>query len=151
MTRTDFDNPERWDMLEEEAYTGLLNISGFPAPEYKYFDKYAIIARQYREQRISRDEAVRQKSLLLTEYRAERNREEDVDHWWQARARAIQASEQARIDIGGETDITRIALIACEALSTITGDHMVAEKARRVIDAQKPRGDAQGHENGGEG
>lgn len=151
MMRTDFDNPERWDMLEEEAYTGLLNISGFPAPEYKYFDKYAIIARQYREQLISRDEAVRLKSLLLTEYRAERNREEDVDHWWQARARAIQASEQARIDIGGETDIARIALIACEALSAITGDHMVTEKARRVIAAQETRGDAQGHERGGEG
>ena len=131
MTRTEFDNAARWDMLEEEAYTGLLNISGFPAPEYKYFDKYAIIARQYREQLISRDEAVRQKSLLLTE--------EDVDHWWQARARAIQASEQARIDIGGETDITRIALIACEALSAITGDHMVAEKARRIIAAQETR------------
>lgn len=143
MTRTDFDNPARWDALEEEAYTGLLNISSFPAPEYKYFDKYAIIARQYREQLISRDEAVRQKSLLLTEYRAERNREEDVDHWWQARARAIQASEQARIDIGGETDIARIALIACEALSAITGDHMVLEKVRRVIAAQ-------GHERGGE-
>lgn len=151
MTRADFDNPERWDMLEEEAYTGLLNISGFPAPEYKYFDKYAIIARQYREQLISRDEAVRQKSLLLAEYRAERNREEDVDHWWQARARAIQTSEQARIDIGGETDIARIALIACEALSAITGDYMVAEKAKQVVAAQKPRGDAQGHENGGEG
>lgn len=151
MTRTDFDNPERWDMLEEEAYTGLLNISSFPAPEYKYFDKYAIIARQYREQRISRDEAVKQKTLLLTEYRAERNREEDVDHWWQARARAIQASEQARIDINGETDIAKIALIACEALSVITGDHMVAEKAKRVIAAQGTRGDAQGHENGGEG
>ena len=139
MTRTEFDNPERWDMLEEEAYTGLLNISGFPAPEYKYFDKYAIIARQYREQLISRDEAVKQKSLLLTEYRAERNREEDVDHWWQARARAIQVSEQARIDIGGETDIVRIALIACEALSAITGDHMVTEKAKQVIAAQEGR------------
>ena len=139
MTRADFDNPERWDMLEEEAYTGLLNISSFPAPEYKYFDKYAIIARQYREQLISRDEAVKQKSLLLTEYRAERNREEEVDHWWQTRANAIQASEQARIDIGGETDITRIALIACEALSTITGDHMVAEKAKQIIAAQETR------------
>lgn len=151
MTRTEFDNPKRWDMLEEKAYTGLLNISGFPAPEYKYFDKYAIIARQYRERLISRDEAVKQKSLLLTEYRAERNREEDVDHWWQVRAKAMQASEQARIDIGGETDIVRIALIACEALSAITGDYMVAEKARRIIAAQEPREDAQEHESGGEG
>lgn len=38
-----------------------------------------------------------------------------------------------------------------EALSAITGDHMVTEKAKQVIAAQETRGDAQEHESGEEG
>lgn len=128
----DFTDPERWKQLESGAYSGLLDISEYPAAEYRFFSRFVALGKAYRTGEITLEEAGRRKRLLLAEYREDAARAKKADEVYFDRARDIRISEDFRVKIIGSDDVHEIASLACRALALLTGDIMLARVAEKL-------------------
>lgn len=128
----DFADPERWKQLESGAYSGLLDISEYPAAEYRFFNRFAALGKAYRTGEITLEEAGRRKRLLLSEYREDSARAKKADEVYFERARDIRISEDLRVKIMGSDNVCEIASLACRALALLTGDVMIAQVANEL-------------------
>lgn len=68
-----FDNAEEFERLERCAYDGRLDISNFPAAEYRYFDRVQNIGYKVRHEGFPRELAAQDRDKALKEYREDIN------------------------------------------------------------------------------
>lgn len=69
MVKHNFKNPEEFADLERQAYDGQLDFNGFPAAEYRYFDRIQNIGFRSRHEGLTREQACRERDKALKDYR----------------------------------------------------------------------------------
>lgn len=132
MADSRFNDPGRWAQLENAAYAGLLNISAYPAAEYRYFDRYAALGKAHRAGEITLDDARHRAMRLLADYKEDAHTIAEASRVWQERAEAIRRTNDIRVKLHGETDVGKIAVLALLAVAELTGDDMIRNKANKL-------------------
>ena len=69
MVKHNFKNPEEFAALERQAYDGQLDFNGFPAAEYRYFDRIQDIGYRSRHEGLTRELARSERDKALKDYR----------------------------------------------------------------------------------
>lgn len=69
MVKHNFKNPEEFAALERQAYDGQLDFNGFPAAEYRYFDRIQGIGYRSRHEGLTREQARSERDKALKDYR----------------------------------------------------------------------------------
>ena len=118
----DFGDPDIWNGLKKQCYSGKLIYKGFPADEYKYFDRLQMIYREYRAGDIPKAEAEAQEQLLAKEYRNAKQtaaRSLEVYREYQAN---IKRLDSLRIEINKADTLEGKLRAALEIVGIVTGD-----------------------------
>ena len=69
MEKYNFNNAEEFSQLERLAYDGQLDFNGFPAAEYRYFDRIQDIGYKVRHENFPKEFARKDRDRALSEYR----------------------------------------------------------------------------------
>ena len=121
-TLPDFGDPDIWNGLKNQCYSGKLIYKDFPADEYKYFDRLQMIYREYKAGDIPKAEAESQEQLLAKEYRNAKqtaSRSLEVYREYQAN---IKRFDSLRIEINKADTVEGKLRAALEIVGIVTGD-----------------------------
>ena len=133
-TLPDFGDPDIWNGLKKQCYSGKLIYKDFPADEYKYFDRLQMIYREYRAGDIPKSEAEAQEQLLIKEYRNAKQtaaRSLEVYREYQAN---IKRLDSLRIEINKAQTVEGKLRAALEIVGIVTGDGDFANRNLKGID-----------------
>lgn len=118
----DFGDPDIWNELKKQCYSGKLIYKDFPADEYKYFDRLQMIYREYRAGDIPKAEAEAQEQLLVKEYRnAKQTAARSLEVYQQYQAN-IKRLDSLRIEINKAQTAEGKLRAALEIVGIVTGD-----------------------------
>ena len=127
-TLPDFGDPDIWNGMKKQCYSGQLIYKDFPADEYKYFDRLQMIYREYRAGDIPKSEAEAQEQLLAKEYRNAKqtaSRSLEVYREYQAN---IKRLDSLRIEINKAQTLEGKLRAALEIVGIVTGDGEFANR-----------------------
>ena len=133
-TLPDFGDPDIWNELKKQCYSGKLIYKDFPADEYKYFDRLQMIYREYRAGDIPKAEAEAQERLLLKEYQQAKqtaSRSLEVYREYQAN---IKRLDSLRIEINKADTLEGKLRAALEIVGIVTGDGDFVRRNMKGID-----------------
>ena len=133
-TLPDFGDPDIWNGMKKQCYSGKLIYKDFPADEYKYFDRLQMIYREYRAGDIPKSEAEAQEQLLIKEYRNAKQtaaRSLEVYREYQAN---IKRLDSLRIEINKAQTVEGKLRAALEIVGIVTGDGDFANRNLKGID-----------------
>ncbi|MCM1007938.1 MAG: hypothetical protein NC485_08390 [Ruminococcus flavefaciens] len=132
-TVINFKDIDTFCKLERQVYDGTIDVSDFPPAEYKYFSELRKIYYAFKFEGLAKSDAEKQKSVLLCHYHEDlqehKNRLEVYRHYQEN----IRQSEMICTAIQKSNDITEIALLACKAVSLMTGEPTFAKLQERKI------------------
>ena len=141
-TLPDFGDPDIWNGLKRQCYSGKLIYKDFPADEYKYFDRLQMIYREYRAGDIPKSEAEAQEQLLAKEYRNAKQtaaRSLEVCRQYQAN---IKRLDSLRIEINKAQTVEGKLRAALEIVGIVTGHGNFANRNLKGIDGNDRTGKA---------
>ena len=131
-TLPDFGDPDIWNGLKKQCYSGKLIYKDFPADEYKYFDRLQMIYREYRAGDIPKSEAEAQEQLLAKEYRNEKQTAAlEVYREYQTN---IKLLDSLRIEINKAQTLEGKLRAALEIVGIVTGDEDFMRRNLKGID-----------------
>ena len=133
-TLPDFGDPDIWNGLKTQCYSGKLIYKDYPADEYKYFDRLQMIYREYRAGDIPKSEAEAQEQLLAKEYRNAKQtaaRSLEVYREYQAN---IKRLDSLRIEINKSDTLEGKLRAALEIVGIVTGDGDFMRRNLKGID-----------------
>ena len=135
----DFGDPDIWNGLKKQCYSGKLIYKDYPADEYKYFDRLQMIYREYRAGDIPKSEAEAQEQLLIKEYRNAKQtaaRSLEVYREYQAN---IKRLDSLRIEINKAQTVEGKLRAALEIVGIVTGDGNFTNRNLKGIDENETR------------
>ena len=141
-TLPDFGDPDIWNGLKKQCYSGKLIYKDFPADEYKYFDRLQMIYREYKAGDIPKSEAEAQEQLLIKEYRNAKQtaaRSLEVYREYQAN---IKRLDRLRIEINKSDTLEGKLRAALEIVGIVTGDGDFMRRNLKGIDGNDRTGKA---------
>ena len=118
----DFNNPEDFRRAECLTYDGTLDYSDFSPPEYKYFSELRKVYQAFKFERLSQEEAERQKKSLLIDYHKYLENFDYCRNVWKKYQDNIKISEMLMTKIQKSHDIYEIAETAVRAVGLMTHD-----------------------------
>lgn len=130
----DFGDPDIWNGLKKQCYSGKLIYKDYPADEYKYFDRLQMIYREYRAGDIPKSEAEAQEQLLIKEYRNAKQtaaRSLEVYREYQAN---IKRFDSLRIEINKADTLEGKLRASLEIVGIVTGDEDFMRRNLKGID-----------------
>ena len=133
-TLPDFGDPDIWNELKKQCYSGKLIYKDFPADEYKYFDRLQMIYREYRAGDMTKSEAEAQEQLLIKEYRNAKqtaSRSLEVYREYQANIKRLNGR---RIEINKSDTLEGKLRAALEIVGIVTGDGDFVRRNMKGID-----------------
>lgn len=128
-----FKDTDTFRKLERQAYDGTLDVADFPPAEYKYFSELRKIYYAFKFEGLSKDDAEKQKAVLLRHYHKDLQEHEDRLAVYRHYQDNIRQSEMLCTAIQKSHDITEIALLACQAISLMTNEPTFAKLQERKI------------------
>lgn len=128
-----FKDTETFRRLERQAYDGTIDVSDFPPAEYKYFSELRKVYYAFKFEGLAKSDAEKQKAVLLGHYREDLQEHENRLEVYRHYQENIRHSEMLCTAIQKSHDITEIALIACKAISLMTGEPTFAKLQERKI------------------
>ena len=118
----DFGDPDIWNGLKKQCYSGKLIYKDYPADEYKYFDRLQMIYREYRAGDIRKKDAEAEERLLLKEYQqAKQTASRSLEVYRQYQAN-IKRLDSLRIEINKAQTVEGKLRAALEIVGIVTGD-----------------------------
>ena len=133
-TLPDFGDPDIWNGMKKQCYSGKLIYKDFPADEYKYFDRLQMIYREYRAGDIPKSEAEAQEQLLIKEYQnAKQTAARSLEVYRQYQAN-IKRLDSLRIEINKADTVEGKLRAALEIVGIVTGDGDFANRNLKGID-----------------
>lgn len=126
-----FKDGDTFHNLERQAYDGTIDASDFPPAEYKYFSELRKIYYAFKFEGLSKEEASRRKQILLLHYHEDLQEHENRLEVYRRYQENIRQSEMLCTAIQKSSDITEIALLACKAVSLMTGEPTFAKLQER--------------------
>ena len=130
----DFGDPDIWNGMKKQCYSGKLIYKDFPADEYKYFDRLQMIYREYRAGDIPKSEAEAQEQQIIKEYRNAKqtaSRSLEVYREYQAN---IKRFDSLRIEINKADTVEGKLRAALEIVGIVTGDGDFMRRNLKGID-----------------
>ena len=138
----DFGDPDIWNGLKKQCYSGKLIYKDFPADEYKYFDRLQMIYREYRAGDMTKSEAEAQEQLIIKEYRNAKqtaSRSLEVYREYQAN---IKRLDSLRVEINKAQTVEGKLRAALEIVGIVTGDGNFTRRNLKGIDGNDRTGKA---------
>lgn len=135
--KTDFSNPAVWKSLEKQAYSGTIEISGFPPVEYKYFSELRQIYYAFKFEGLSRPDAEKQKTKLFRQYQSEKNTYDNYFQFVKDWNSNIGKSEFLRSQIAKSSDFAEKYRLAVECIGALTGDTVFTRTELEKLENQK--------------
>ena len=138
-TLPDFGDPDIWNGMKKQCYSGKLIYKDFPADEYKYFDRLQMIYQEYRAGDIPKSEAEAQEQLLRKEYEGNKqtaSRSLEVYREYQAN---IKRLDSLRIEINKSDTLEGKLRAALEIVGIVTGDGDFTRRNLKGIDENETR------------
>ena len=132
-----FNNPEDFCRAERLTYDGTLDYSDFPAPEYKYFSELRKVYQAFKFERLSQEEAERQKKSLLIDYHKYLENFDYCHSVWKKYQDNIRVSEMLKTEIQKSQDIHDIAVTAVRAVGLMTHDDSFIKTNTAKLEALK--------------
>ena len=133
-TLPDFGDPDIWNGLKKQCYSGKLIYRDFPADEYKYFDRLQMIYREYRAGDMTKSEAEAQEQLIIKEYRNAKQtaaRSLEVYREYQANIKRLNG---LRVEINKADTLEGKLRPALEIVGIVTGDGDFMKRNLKGID-----------------
>ena len=127
----DFDNPEDFAKLEQQAYDGTININDFPPAAYRYFDKLRALYYEFKFEGLPRERAMKIKDKLLSDYKEANRAYKDWCSVFKSYQDSIRQASTLLSDIEKEQDVKAAAFIAFEVIGRMTGDENFAKRQRK--------------------
>lgn len=128
-----FKDTETFRRLERQAYDGTLDVTDFPPAEYKYFSELRKIYYAFKFEGLDKSDAEKQKAVLFRKYQEDLQEHENRLEVYRRYQENIRHSEMLCTAIQKSHDITEIALLACKAISLMTGEPTFAKLQERKI------------------
>lgn len=128
-----FKDKETFRQLERQAYDGTVDVTDFPPAEYKYFSELRKIYYAFKFDGLSKEDASRQKAILLRHYHEDLQEHEDRLAVYRNYQKNIRQSEMLCTAIQKSHDIAEIALLACKAVSLMINEPTFAKLQERKI------------------
>lgn len=128
-----FKDTETFRRLERQAYDGTIDVSDFPPAEYKYFSELHKIYYAFKFDGLAKSDAEKQKAVLLGRYREDLQEHENRLEVYRRYQENIRQSEMLCTAIQKSNYIAEIALLACKAISLMTGEPTFAKLQERKI------------------
>ena len=133
-TLPDFGDPDIWNGMKKQCYSGKLIYKDFPADEYKYFDRLQMIYREYRAGDIPKSEAEAQEQMLIKEYRnAKQTASRSLEVYQQYQVN-IKRLDSLRIEINKAQTVEGKLRAALEIVGIVTGDGEFTNRNLKGID-----------------
>lgn len=117
-----FKDTDTFHKLERQAYDGTLDVSDFPPAEYKYFSELRKIYYAFKFEGLSKEDASRQKSIMLRHYHEDLQEHEDRLAVYRNYQNNIRISEMLKTEIQKSYDIHDIAVTAIQIIGLLTND-----------------------------
>lgn len=133
----DFNNPEDFRRAERLTYDGTLDYSDFSPPEYKYFSELRKIYQAFKFEKLSQEEAERQKKALLIDYHKYLENFDYCRSVWKKYQDNIKISEMLKTKIQKSHDIQEIAETAVRAVGLMTHDETFIKTNLTKLEALK--------------
>ena len=133
-TLPDFGDPDIWNGMKKQCYSGKLIYKDFPADEYKYFDRLQMIYREYRAGDMPKSEAEAQEQLLIKEYQNAKQtaaRSLEVYREYQTN---IKRLDSLQIEINKAQTVEGKLRAALEIVGIVTGDGNFTRRNLKGID-----------------
>lgn len=128
MKKIDFKNKEQFRLLERNAYYGVLDISDFPAAEYKYFDTIASIGYKFRHEGLPKEFCVERKEAAYKTYIADVELRESRQRYWKWHQDNIIRAGDIRSRIQKAESLEEKLKLSLECIQIITGEQGFAER-----------------------
>lgn len=132
-TILNFKDRDTFHRLERQAYDSTIDVSDFPPAEYKYFSELRKVYYAFKFEGLAKSDAEKQKAVLLGHYRENLQEHENRLEVYRRYQENIRQSEMLCTAIQKSSDITEIALLACKAVSLMTGEPTFAKLQERKI------------------
>lgn len=131
-----FKDKDTFHRLERQAYDGTIDVSDFPPAEYKYFSELRKVYYAFKFEGLAKSDAEKQKAVLLGHYREDLQEHENRLEVYRRYQKNIRQSEMLCTAIQKSRDIAEIALLACKAISLMTGEQTFAKLQERKINGE---------------
>ncbi|MDE5583293.1 MAG: hypothetical protein K2J08_06290 [Ruminococcus sp.] len=132
-TILNFKDRDTFHRLERQAYDGTIDVSDFPPAEYKYFSELRKLYYAFKFDDLAKSDAEKQKTVLFAHYREDLQEHENRFEVYRRYQENIRQSEMLCTAIQKSHNITEIALLACKAISLMTGEPTFAKLQERKI------------------
>lgn len=121
MKNIDFGDCEQFAKLERQAYDGTLDISSFPAAEYRYFDKLTVIGQSHRHGALPSDFCKKAKTEAFANYRADIEQNNCNINVQRAYQTSIRKADELRCEIN-KAKIDNKLPLALKCIELLTGE-----------------------------
>ena len=129
----DIKNKEEFKRLEKEAYYGILDVSSFPAAEYKYFDTIMKIGYEYRHEGMPKDFCAERESSAYKNYLEDVKIRESRQRYWREHQDNIIKSGNLRSKIQKAKNVEEKLKFSLECIELMTGEQGFAKRILRGI------------------
>lgn len=121
-----FHDPAVWAELKRQCYDGSIDYEGFPADEYKYFDRLRIIYLEFKFAGMPKDAAAEAERLLLAEYTASKEHDRRSLDIFRRYLRNKLRFRESMIKINRSSVPAEKYAAALAAISAATNDELFA-------------------------
>lgn len=128
MKQYNFKNLDDFKILEKQAYTGAIDVSNFPPPEYKYFDMLRKIYYDFKFNGLPQDTAEKYKCMIYAEYQSYLSTYDNWCNVYKEYQDNIRKVGTLRNDIEKAITAEDIAIKACEVIQLLTGEMSFLER-----------------------
>lgn len=129
-----FKDENTFKNLERQAYDGTIDISDFPAAEFKYFYKLKELYAHFKFLGCPKEDAVRIKTLLMKQYADDVYERDTAYRIAKKYQDNIKIAHIRLADINGSRDALEIAMFACEIVGAMMGDDSFANLQKRKFE-----------------
>ena len=133
----DFKNPADFAELERQANSGTIDYSMFPPATYRYFDKLKKLYADFREGKITKEEAVSKKRKYHNEYTIALD---DYEKWltvWKGYQDNIRTAGTKLSAVEKSKTAYDIAVNACEVIGLMIGDAQFCARQMKKIEGNQ--------------